>query len=84
MWSETPHLQLDFSHCRLGDAGARAVAEHLPPCLTQLSLDFGGCDIEPDEYRALEEMILGTSSNDSTALLDFAEFIIERNSRDLG
>ena len=55
MWSETPHLQLDFSHCRLGDAGARAVAEHLPAGLKQLHLNFYDCGIGEAGARAVAE-----------------------------
>merc|ERR1719506_3110572 len=43
MWP--PNLQLDFARRPLGGAAVRAVAEHLPPNVTQLSLDFSFCSI---------------------------------------
>ena len=53
MWP--PNLQLDFSRRPLGDAGARAVAEHLPAGVTQLSLDFTHCGIGEAGARAVAE-----------------------------
>ena len=46
-------LSLDFSCCRIGDGGARAVAEKLPAGLSTLSLDFESCDIGEGGARAV-------------------------------
>ena len=50
-------MGLGFRFCYIQEAGARALAEHLPGGLTELSLDFRNCHIGEGGVRAVSEQL---------------------------
>jgi hypothetical protein len=50
-------MDLDFSNCDIGDAGARAVAARLPAGLRALRLSFANAKIQNDGVRAVAERL---------------------------